>query len=505
MKRLGMASCLVLMSFFLISLGRSHAQSNICYQQNFASPGFFFRETCLVPAGTTMIRFFGHVSYVRTNYTAAIGIPGVCTSTFSDTFSGAFYIDCPVSTTGITAFTINQTWAILNDLVVTYDAPDLLYLDTIVCFDNTSGGVVTGQIPCDIPSSIRSQVLSIRATGSFSRIGSPFPIVEDVNQDCSSEFNVSSATFQFSWGCYKSSAIQSWDNYLYTNASLSNLVISYQILAVATPTSTATPLPTATMTPTPRLPIFLPIIGYEYTYSLEPQPGLYPVMVDEYWTAYLIPNWFWPLVSTLAVTTTEGYFVPDISCNQPPAGGVACQDYDGDRVISPTKLIDLCGSAGLVQSYVVALEPACNGSQFRNASLNNFSTGQVVNCTSASPKCWLTAYDLDEIAMVVDLDNNPVGLDYRLKIYPLQGGSDDFLVIGLATILTCFFSVFVSSKKVETFGRGLMFLLVFIPYFMVGGSVTQASRLYYFYLFFEVSFTALDFARYRLFFVNRRS
>jgi len=98
-----------------------------------------------------------------------------------------------------------------------------------------------------------------------------------------------------------------------------------------------------------------------------------------------------------------------------------------------------------------------------------------------------------------------VGLDYRLKIYPLQGGSDDFLVIGLATILTCFFSVFVSSKKVETFGRGLMFLLVFIPYFMVGGSVTQASRLYYFYLFFEVSFTALDFARYRLFFVNRRS
>jgi len=293
------------------------------------------------------------------------------------------------------------------------------------------------------------------------------------------------------------------DSRLVMNVTFKNLVVTIY------PPSTATPTPTATFTPTPTptpAVMFIPSEGYNYTYSLEPQPGLYPVIVDEYWTAYLIPNWFWPLVSTLAVTTTEGYFVPDISCNTIGAGYL-CQQIEGDTTLAPTRLVDLCPSAVLTstQSYVLSLEPACNGSQYTNAWLTNWAENRSEKCSSGLPSCQLQVGWFDEVSYAVDLHNNQPGYDVQLRVYPLEGGRDDVMVTTTAMLASTLFAVFVSRKKAETLGRGILFMVAAVAYLAVSADGGYHVLLYYFYLFFEVVFSAVDFARYRLFATGKSS
>jgi len=198
------------------------------------------------------------------------------------------------------------------------------------------------------------------------------------------------------------------------------------------------------------------------------------------------------------VTTTEGVAIPEMSCNVPASGGITCHQFDGDQALQPALLSTLCPITG-VNSYALSLEPTCNGSQFRNAQLINFSTRERQSCTSATPDCWLISFEHDEVAINIDVDNDAVGADVVLKAYPLQGGPDDLFILMLASCFSTLYVVFLSSKKVEAFGRGLLFQLFYLAYSMVGGSVSQAARIYYFYLFLEIGFSGLNFVRYKLF------
>jgi len=383
-------------------------------------------------------------------------------------------------------------------------ATPLQQIVTVECLSGSYASAITwvnfSPIACGIPSNSRYVSWKMEATGTNI-------FFEEYDSFCSgSVINsmYSSVPYDYNYlfhTCLPYSDSLYSINFKFVSGSGNyKFVVSYVLFIYSsTATPTVTPTPTPTSTPTPAVS-FLANPGYDFTYG--PTPGYEPVNNSNYSVSYFPKN----LLLPAAVTTTEGFFVPDISCNQPPAGGALCQNYDGDRVISPTRLVDLCnvGAVSIVQSYVVALEPACNGSQFRNAQLINFATGERVDCTSAMPKCWLVANDLDEVAMTVDLDNDVAGVDYRLRTYVLRGGSDDFLVIGLLSIFSTFFFVFLHANKTEAFGRGLIFFVCYLVYFVAGGSPTQVSRLYYFYLFFEAGFSLLWFARYKLFLAKVR-